>query len=848
MLRRVVAVCNVAVYQKSSSRIGRRLSFSNTRCLQSRTVQSFHIAPAFSTIRYFSLHGLIANPSTIGTETAAAAAAATTTTTCDKHSLKNSSDQTAQNKIVSDKPLVATASSVVIDDLVRQKQHQRHENNLFLLFPNIDDARKIVHEMCRVVPKKDWDSFHESVARMLTNSEKVNKLVPFKGTDFILPKSIPKWVRKNIVTLLENRNQESRKYIEQPVKKTEIEETIQLLMRAREASTKQPLFWSRAQRVKILKKIKIPNTKNDDDDGDDIHPSEGDDESDDEESSHRKEQGQNMPELHDKKTKTEKRWDAQKLAYHLKNNLPPEQLENTAQIFKHLVDWYTVTCLEQLLRDYGKLNFPRVAKEMARFFYYLMDEDDNEEEFERLINKEQLYSDIEGEPVELTAIELTSHADVLMKCREATVKSGLTWALPGPHITAEELVESRKRHAEKQEKARTVHATKDEATNRKEAMEIVQHLALNLSVQEFEDVLHQIQCFDPKSPKAKKANVRFLGQHLAVAATTHVHLVAKEVAAFFYLKVDEQFINRYENLRHAKEQFDADMEPIVDSLYKVQAVFFQLDNRLKFEDMDDQVDVMIKPTKISHNNSYRPRIYHIVMDAIMTTQEPVLVPGSDRMVFVDNLPIDMTELQLRKLYSRCGPVESVMIFNQRPDLDPGELTPEQILDAQKKIRTNLQNYESNYFERARTPVYAVITFESAEGYNVCIDPNLCLFGIIIERHAVRSCRASNLTKLFIENIPFSWTSRDLEHEINGCLNPMLKVYLDLGVNTRKFGTSCEINFPSFEVTFESHRILNEKLKLTSRGKSKTVQEPVTINFWKNPRDAKKYWTRQLGFF
>ena len=77
-------------------------------------------------------------------------------------------------------------------------------------------------------------------------------------------------------------------------------------MRAREASTKQPLFWSRAQRVKILKKIKIPNTKNDDDDGDDIHPSEGDDESDDEESSHRKEQGQNMPELHDKKTKTEK--------------------------------------------------------------------------------------------------------------------------------------------------------------------------------------------------------------------------------------------------------------------------------------------------------------------------------------------------------------------------------------------------------------------------------------------------------------------------------------------------------------------------------------------------------------
>ena len=57
-------------------------------------------------------------------------------------------------------------------------------------------------------------------------------------------------------------------------------------------------------------------------------------------------------------------------------------------------------------------------------------------------------------------------------------------------------------------------------------------------------------------------------------------------------------------------------------------------------------------------------------------------PSSDRLVIIDNLPIDVTESRLRQAYGRCGDIEAVAIFHARPDLDPGK----RAADAKKKIR------------------------------------------------------------------------------------------------------------------------------------------------------------------
>ena len=269
------------------------------------------------------------------------------------------------------------------------------------------------------------------------------------------------------------------------------------------------------------------------------------------------------------------------------------------------------------------------------------------------------------------------------------------------------------------------------------------------------------------------------------------------------------------------------------------------------EDIQEN-DAMAMDITTHEDKTIRPRYYHVIMDAIKTSAEPVLVPGSDRMVFVDNLPIDMTETELCALYTGCGPIESIQILNQRPDLDPGPLTPAEIIEKKKKIRTNLHSFESKYWERPRTPVYAIITFQSESGYKTSLDPNLCLFGMVIRRHAVRSYRASDMNKLFIDNIPLSWSSRDLEHEISQCLEPMVSVYLDLGAHATRFATSCEINFPDFEVTFESHRRLVAGLNLSNHvakeSQGTEPASPISINFWKNPRHAIRYWNRDLGFF
>lgn len=121
---------------------------------------------------------------------------------------------------------------------------------------------------------------------------------------------------------------------------------------------------------------------------------------------------------------------------------------------------------------------------------------------------------------------------------------------------------------------------------------------------------------------------------------------------------------------------------------------------------------------------------------------------ADRTVFLDNLPIDVDHEELLDVYSRCGDIESIKIFNVRADLDPGAKS----LDG-KKLTPKKSLARGVFHDRSsRTPVYAMIKFVNNEGYERVTDINLRIFGVILRRHAVRTRLCSEFKTLYIENI------------------------------------------------------------------------------------------------
>ena len=144
-----------------------------------------------------------------------------------------------------------------------------------------------------------------------------------------------------------------------------------------------------------------------------------------------------------------------------------------------------------------------------------------------------------------------------------------------------------------------------------------------------------------------------------------------------------------------------------------------------------------------------------------------------RMVFVNNLPIDTTVEEIDQIYSRCGALDSIQLFNLRPDLDPGPLTKAQL--AERKRNSRLKNKYSNdatfQQQRPRTPVYGMLTFKDAEGYKTATCPELSIFGCVIRRHPVMSIKPEDVTTLYLENIPQNLYSMDVEYKLARCLHP-----------------------------------------------------------------------------
>mmetsp|Transcript_35059 Transcript_35059/g.59535 ORF Transcript_35059/g.59535 Transcript_35059/m.59535 type:complete len:259 (+) Transcript_35059:2-778(+) len=246
----------------------------------------------------------------------------------------------------------------------------------------------------------------------------------------------------------------------------------------------------------------------------------------------------------------------------------------------------------------------------------------------------------------------------------------------------------------------------------------------------------------------------------------------------------------------------------------------------------------------------------------------------ERIVFINNLPIDTTEEEIDQIYSRCGPLDSVQLFNLRPDLDPGPLSKKQLEDRrrQNKLRNKNVYPTLNEFrkQRPRTPVYGMLRFDTAEGYKIATSPELCIFGCVIRRHPVLTIKHTGITNLYLEQIPQNICSMDVEYKLAKLLHPhTIAVSLDgmrgLGRNRSGIGesldngeyqeyskpSSCRVKFEDFRTAYQTFQWMREG----DDGESETTGniaafiggEECRVQWFPTPENSMGYWTRELNF-
>lgn len=238
--------------------------------------------------------------------------------------------------------------------------------------------------------------------------------------------------------------------------------------------------------------------------------------------------------------------------------------------------------------------------------------------------------------------------------------------------------------------------------------------------------------------------------------------------------------------------------------------------------------------------------------------------SDERIVFLNNLPIDTNEEEIDAIYSRCGNLDSIQLFNLRPDLDPGPLSTKQLKDRirMKKLMRRKNTYAS--LSRPRTPVYARLRFQTDAGYRVATSQELCIFGCVIRRHPVLSIKSDDVTTIYLEQIPQHLFSIDVENMLGELLHPhkfslMLDGTQGLGLNGYRKNTdgkhqeysrpsSCQVRFVDYHTAAQAYQWIREERRAFCMNGNKFADDGVVqVHWFQTPSNSMEYWTRDLSF-
>jgi hypothetical protein len=407
---------------------------------------------------------------------------------------------------------------------------------------------------------------------------------------------------------------------------------------------------------------------------------------------------------------------------------------------------------------------------------------------------------------------------------------------------------------------------------------------------------------DPATKKKRKKRIQILYSNIRTPVKSHIHLVAPDLADFLYLTMsDDGVMDRNDvtsdpRVTEGKKEFENIMERFADSFMNIHNILlreFQTNIQKQeareeelrnssgeeedseeavLESFNDAVTAGLQslPSKVSAKKkdgiANKPRKY-IYFEAIalqdFTTENEDTNAAStmslqsssfeiphfptksadNRMVIIDNLPIDVDESLLADAYSRCGPVASLKVFNRRPHLDPGRKSA----DSRKKIR-NPSSFRQQW-QRPRTPLYAMILFQDETGAAKATSDPLRIFGMVLDRHLIRSYKSQDMTKLYLEDVSGKYDMTTIEYQLSQLLHPELYICLDIDGDQRPLRrqtavsnqtSSFIIKFPDFESAYWSYLKLTSELDFLK-------DADCELQWMESPKDAMLYWTRKLNF-
>ena len=391
-----------------------------------------------------------------------------------------------------------------------------------------------------------------------------------------------------------------------------------------------------------------------------------------------------------------------------------------------------------------------------------------------------------------------------------------------------------------------------------------------------ENVTDKDEQFDSKSLSFDAISKRSVPmQTLYKDCGIHLHLISEEIAEFFYSNESDYFLcleGLNDKATESRNEWDSIKNEVEESLLKSQTIYCQFHQRLTKEVEEEMnVERIMKEAALqNHENgnveAFAERERNIPPQNTRTLKFECLMmndrfgpyirqggdlndpnatvlcsdlvkelPKTDRLLMIDNLPIDVSDEEILGLYSRCGPIDSVKIFNLKPDLDPGELTQKQIIAKKRKNRmSGIKGATAK--GRKRTPVYALIQFQDEQGCKAATIDVLRIFGMTIRRHPVRSIPVSKLNELYVESNSKKFKGSEMMHRLSETLSPDIQVIPEYGQRMHGGANRCKIQFPTFEVAhYAFHRL--EKMGLDN--------EDVAVNWIETPADAVKYWTRDV---
>jgi len=427
--------------------------------------------------------------------------------------------------------------------------------------------------------------------------------------------------------------------------------------------------------------------------------------------------------------------------------------------------------------------------------------------------------------------------------------------------------------AEQSKKIRKAYNNKSPAVKRREAKELVARLTRSLPPDAFRATI--VWLSEMATSLSDEDLPRALSTFIFQVTKFQAHLVAHDMADFLEARIPESGDPRLDDKRRDWNAMRDELAEIfLQAQHKYAAsppwlVYKQLARRYtddyamrRLEILRTRPDgsVLSRGSRPNPSGSSRQmgkpamgRNVHVHFDAVPLQdwredgQEPDGEASSykramkeqyefatRRMVFLDNLPVDVDEEELVDIYGRCGKIDEVQIFNRRPELDPGI--------AYVKKRNNIPKKEQKWLRiksryNQTTPLYATITFADEEGRKVALDDHLQIFGVVIRRHPVRSIPSEEMKSLYIENIPEGgFHSLDLEHNLSKALHPDLYICLHVGDHDYARPTTCEINFPTHELAMFAF----ERLQGVDMGSDECI-----MNWRRTSRNAMDFWTREI---